>query len=244
MSRLRHAAAALLLTLTTLVVLTAQPPAAHADECYSFGRTLSSGATGADVTELQARVAGWAGGANIAVDGSFGAQTEAAVRGFQSAYGLPVDGVAGPATFAQIDALQDADCSTAHFDWAEVDGGCGQGGFSGGSVSAAQVQENLKRSMWKAEALRQRLGNVPLTVNSAFRSQACDQQVGGSGAGQHTYGNALDFAAGSPGFCTIAQTARQVGYGGILGPGYPDHDDHVHVDLRAGQFWRAPSCGI
>lgn len=242
---LRRTLAALALLLTSLVVVTAQPPAAHADECYSFGRTLSSGASGDDVAQLQSRVAGWAGyGVNMGVDGSFGPQTETAVRNFQVAYGLGADGVAGPATFAQLDALQDADCSTVHFDWAEVDGGCGAGGYAGGSVSAAQVQENLRRSMWKAEALRQRLGNVPLTVNSGFRSQACDRSVGGSGTGQHTYGNALDFAAVGGGFCPVAQEARHVGYGGIFGPGYPDHDDHVHVDLRGGQSWSAPDCGV
>lgn len=242
---LRRTLAVLALVLTSLVAVTSQPPAAHADECYSFSRTLSPGATGADVTQLQSRVAGWAGsGVNMAVDGSYGAQTETAVRNFQAAYGLGVDGVAGPATFAKIDELQDADCSTAHFTWAEVDGGCGAGGYAGGSVSAAQVQENLRRSMWKAEALRQRLGNVPLTVNSGFRSQACDRQVGGSGTGQHTYGTALDFAAVSGGFCPVAQQATNVGYGGIFGPGYPAHDDHVHVDLRAGRSWSAPNCGI
>lgn len=241
---LRRILAALTLVLAGLAVVAAQPPAAHADECYSFGRTLSSGATGADVAQLQSRVAGWAGGANLAVDGVFGPQTETAVRSFQAASGLGADGVAGPATFARLDALQDADCSTAHFDWAEVDGGCGAGGYAGGSVPAAQVQENLRRAMWKAEALRQRLGDVPLTVNSGFRSQACDRQVGGSGTGQHTYGTALDFAAVAGGFCPVAQEARHVGYGGIFGPGYPDHDDHVHVDLRAGRSWSAPSCGV
>ncbi|MEI5671770.1 MULTISPECIES: D-Ala-D-Ala carboxypeptidase family metallohydrolase [unclassified Nocardioides] len=245
MSLLRRTLAALALVVTSLVVVAAHPPAAHADECYSWSRNLSSGATGADVTELQARVAGWAGsGVNMGIDGTFGPQTEQAVRNFQAAYGLGADGVAGAATYAKIYELQDADCSTAHFDWAEVTGGCGQGGYSGGSVSAAQVQENLKRSMWKAEALRQRLGNVPLTVNSGFRSQACDRQVGGSGTGQHTYGNALDFAAVSGGFCPVAEQATHVGYGGIFGPGYPDHDDHVHVDLRGGRSWSAPNCGI
>jgi zinc D-Ala-D-Ala carboxypeptidase len=242
---LRRTLAALALVLTSLVVVTAQPPAARADECYSWSRNLSSGATGADVAELQVRVAGWAGyGVNLGIDGSFGPQTDQALRGFQAAHGLAADGVAGPATYAKIDELQDADCSTAHFDWAEVDGGCGAGGYAGGSVSAAQVQENLKRSMWRAEALRQRLGDVPLSVNSGFRSQACDRQSGGSGTGQHTYGNALDLAAVAGGFCPVAQEARHIGYGGIFGPGYPDHDDHVHVDLRSGQSWSAPNCGV
>lgn len=245
MSPLRRAAAALLLTLSSITVLVAQPPAAHADECYTWYRTLSAGSSGSDVTELQVRVAGWAGyGVNMAIDGSFGAQTQTAVRNFQSAYGLAVDGVAGPATFSKIYALQDADCSPLHFAWSEVDGGCGQGGYSGGSVSATTVRENLKRAMWRAEALRHRLGGYPLTVTSGFRSQSCDRSVGGSGTGQHTYGTALDLVSSSRTLCQIAGGARYTSFGAILGPGYPDHHDHVHVDIRSGRFWEAPSCGI
>ncbi|WP_137293635.1 D-Ala-D-Ala carboxypeptidase family metallohydrolase [Nocardioides dongxiaopingii] len=244
MPRLRSLLAALALTLPGAVVVTAATTApAHADECYSWTRNLSSGASGADVAELQVRVAGWAGyGVNMGIDGSYGPQTVAAVRNFQSAHGLGADGVAGPATYARIYALQDADCTPAHFSYAEVDGGCGAGGYSGGSVPAAQVKENLKRAMWRAEALRQRMGNVPLTVTSGFRSQACDRQVGGSGTGQHTYGNAIDLVGAS--FCSLAQNARSNGFGGIYGPGYPGHDDHVHVDIRAGRSWSAPTCGI
>ena len=244
MTRARAALATLLLTLTTLVALVGSTAApAHADECYSWARNLSAGATGGDVSQLQIRVAGWAGyGVNMAIDGSFGAQTTAAVKGFQAAYGLAADGVAGAATYAKIYELQDADCTPLHFSYAEVDGGCGAGGYSGGSVSAATVQENLKRTMWRAEALRHRLGDRPLTVTSGFRSQACDRQVGGSGTGQHTYGTAIDLG-GVP-FCTLAQTARYAGFGGIYGPGYPDHDDHVHVDIRAGRSWSAPDCGM
>ena len=181
MSRLRAALAALLVTLTSLVALTLAPAPAFADECYTWNRTLSAGASGADVSELQVRVAGWAGyGVNMAIDGSYGGQTTTAVRNFQTAYGLPADGVAGSQTFAKIYELQDADCTPAHFSWSEVDGGCGAGGYSGGSVGAATVQSNLLRAMWRAEALRHRLGDTPLTVTSGFRSQACDQSVGGS----------------------------------------------------------------
>lgn len=247
MSRLRMVLVALLVPLTSLVAVTFVSAPAHADECYSWSRTLSSGTTGSDVSALQIRVAGWAGyGVNMAIDGSYGAQTTTAVRNFQSAYGLPADGVAGPQTYSKIYELQDADCTPAHFSWAEADGGCGQGGYSGGSVSAATVQSNLLRAMWRAEALRHRMGDQPLVVTSGFRSQACDRSVGGTGTGQHTYGTALDLvgAGGSPSLCTIASNARYAGFGGIFGPGYPDHDDHVHVDVRAGRSWSAPNCGI
>jgi zinc D-Ala-D-Ala carboxypeptidase len=247
MSRLRAALMALIVGLTSLAALTSAPAPAYADECYSWSRTLSSGSSGSDVSQLQVRVAGWAGyGVNMAIDGSYGSQTTTAVRNFQSAYGLAADGVAGPATYAKIYELQDANCTPAHFSWSEVDGGCGQGGYSGGSVSAATVQQNLLRAMWRAEALRHRMGDRPLVVTSGFRSQSCDRSVGGSGTGQHTYGTAIDLvgSGGNPSLCTIASNARYAGFGGISGPGYPDHDDHVHVDIRSSRSWSAPTCGI
>jgi len=246
-THLQRVLLALTLALSTALTVVATSPPASADECYSWGRTLSQGASGSDVAELQVRVAGWAGyGVNMAIDGSFGPQTTTAVRNFQAAYGLSADGVAGPATYAQIYALQDADCSPAHFDFSEVDHGCGVVGYSGGSVDAATVKENLKRVMWRAEALRHRLGDQPLQVTSGFRSKACDASVGGTGSGQHTYGTAMDLTGvgGSPSLCTIAQQARYEGFGGIFGPGYPGHDTHVHVDIRSGQVWSASGCGI
>lgn len=246
--RLTSALVAVLLTAASLVTISVGTAStASADECYTWSRTLSSGTSGSDVAELQVRVAGWAGyGVNMAIDGSYGAQTVAAVKGFQSAYGLTADGVAGSQTYAKIYELQDADCSPLHFSWSEVDGGCGIGGYSGGSVDAATVKENLKRAMWRAEALRHQLGDVPLRVTSGFRSQSCDQSVGGSGTGQHTYGRAIDLTgiSGSPTLCAIARQARYAGFGGIFGPGYPAHDDHTHVDIRAGQTWSASTCGI
>ncbi|MDN5892631.1 MAG: D-Ala-D-Ala carboxypeptidase family metallohydrolase, partial [Nocardioides sp.] len=117
----------------------------------------------------------------------------------------------------------------------------------GGSGSAASVKENLKRAMWRAEALRHKLGDIPLRVTSGFRSQACDRSVGGSGKGQHTYGRAMDLVPvnGNTTYCAIAKQARNHSFAAIFGPGYPNHDDHVHVDIRPGGLvWDAPNCGI
>jgi zinc D-Ala-D-Ala carboxypeptidase len=215
------------------------------DGCYTWPRALSQGASGADVTRLQIRVAGWvASGEVLAVDGQYGPATTRAVTRFQSAYGLGADGVAGNATFAKIYALQDDDCTPIHFSYAEANANCGRGGnFSGGAVSAATVKENLLRAMWKAEALRRKLGDRPLGVSSGFRDRTCNASVGGASNSRHMYGDALDLVPG-PAMCDIARAARSAGYSHIFGPGYPNHNDHVHVDSSAGRSWQAPNCGI
>ncbi len=230
---------------------TAAPAAA--DECYTWTRTPSRGASGSDVTQLQIRIAGWTGYREyIGIDGNFGAQTESALKRFQSAYGLSADGVAGPATYSKIYELQDADCTPIHFSYSEFDDDC-YGGFSGGKVSEAKARSNALRQMWKAEALRKKLGGYPLIVTTAFRSISCNNAVGGSSNSQHLYGMGVDFVSNYVSLCTIASQARYAGFSGILGPGYPGHNDHAHVDSRAENnddgitnafYWSAPNCGI
>ncbi|MEU3254838.1 D-Ala-D-Ala carboxypeptidase family metallohydrolase [Streptomyces sp. NPDC006997] len=215
---------------------------AQADECYTWNRTLSEGMSGADVTQLQIRVAGHVDhGEILATDGAFGARTKAAVTKFQQAYGLTADGVAGPATFSKIYALQDPDCTPVHFTYAELNK-CNSD-WSGGAVSAATAKANALRTMWKLEAMRHALGDTPLVISSGFRSYACNSAVGGASHSRHLYGDAADLV-GNPSLCTLAQRARSHGFGGIFGPGYPGHDDHTHVDGRTSRSWSAPTCGV
>jgi zinc D-Ala-D-Ala carboxypeptidase len=216
---------------------------AHADGCYTWSRTLSQGASGSDVTQLQIRVAGWPGYNNqIAIDGAFGPQTKAAVTRFQQAYGLGADGVAGSQTFGKIYELQDDDCTPIHFSYAELND-CNSD-WSGGAVSAATARSNALRVMWRLEALRHALGDNPLIVTSGFRSRACNSAVGGASNSQHLYGSAADLVSNHATLCRIVQQSRYHGFGGLLGPGYPGHNDHIHADIRGGTVWEAPSCGV
>ncbi|MER5268354.1 D-Ala-D-Ala carboxypeptidase family metallohydrolase [Actinosynnema sp. NPDC002837] len=225
------------------VVLVTGGGTAQADGCYTWSRTLSQGASGADVRQLQIRLSGYPGyGSVLALDSSFGPATKSALVRFQQAYGLAADGVAGPATYSKLYALQDDDCTPINFSYAELNT-CNST-WSGGAVSAATAKANALVSMWKLQAMRHALGDQAIRVTSGFRSVACNNAVGGASNSRHLYGDAVDLGAGPHSLCRLAQQARNHGFNGILGPGYPGHGDHTHVDHRSSRFWSASSCGI
>ncbi|KQX46289.1 MULTISPECIES: D-Ala-D-Ala carboxypeptidase family metallohydrolase [unclassified Streptomyces] len=185
---------------------------------YSWPSQLAQGSSGAAVKELQIRIAGWAAGSAqqtyVSVDGGFGPGTEAALRRFQAAYGLTVDGVAGPETFSRLNALESSDGSTAHFDFAEFASKDGSG-FSGGKVDATTVKENVRRNMYKLEALRKKCGDLAVTVNSGFRSISHNASVGGASNSMHLYGIASDVAISGLSTKNIYQKAETCGYSGL-----------------------------
>lgn len=227
----------------SLGILTASPAAA--DACYTWNRTLSRGDSGGDVKQLQIRIAGWVSyGETLAIDGQFGPATEAAVKRFKNGYNLSsTTGVAGSAVFNKLYDLQDADCTPIHFSHSEFNYSCGERDYTGGAVDAATAKSNMIRVMWQLEALRKKLGGGAIVITSGFRSISCNRSVGGSDGSLHTYGKAADLGTGSaPSLCQMWRAARYAGFKEILGPGYPNHNDHTHVGNKSTQYWRAPNC--
>jgi lysozyme family protein len=191
--------------------------------------------------EVQIRVAGYAADgperAFVAIDGVSGPQTRAAIMRFQQARGLAADGIVGPQTTAALESLAKPDQSTEHFDWDEFDSGDGQG-FAGGRIPAAEVKANVRRLMWKLEALRHKAGDRAITINSGFRSVAHNSAVGGARNSQHMYGIAADISAQGLSPAQVRELAKSCGFSGIKA--YPGHS---HVDSRAehsynsGHWW-------
>ncbi|GAA4212514.1 D-Ala-D-Ala carboxypeptidase family metallohydrolase [Actinocatenispora rupis] len=207
-------------------------------QAYPWGGTLRTGATGNAVRELQIRVAGWAAShaqqVYVTIDGVFGPGTFGAVQRFQGAYGLAADGIAGPNTQAALDALTKSDGSTAHFAWSEMWDSY-TGGFGGGAVTAAAAQENVRRLMYKLEALRVKIGNRPIHITSAFRGTQHNADVGGIPNSMHLYGAAADMYVSGLANRVIYQHAETCGFSGL--ERYTI--DHQHVDCQAefGRNW-------
>lgn len=199
-------------------------------DAYGWSRTLKKGDSGADVKELQIRVAGWAADSPsktyVAVDGVFGSGTEAAVKRFQRAYGLTADGVVGPATQRVLNSLESSDGSTAHFNWSEFYSRDGKG-FSEGKVGSATVKENVRRLMYKLEAVRKKAGNSPVKINSGFRSLNHNRDVGGVPNSMHTYGLAADIVVSGKTPAQVRDIAKTSGFSGIKRYG-----TFVHADSR------------
>lgn len=191
------------------------PPAAARDLGM---RELRAGMSGVDVRELQIRIAGWASDdarrSFLSVSGTFDPPTAAAVRRFQKAYGLPDERVVGAAMRDQLSALGAADGSTAHFEWAQFAAPDG-GGFAGGTPDEATVRENVRRLMYKLEALRHKVDGREVVVRTGFHGTEYRASRLTPAGGVHSHGSAADITV--PGMTTYAvyRVAQTCGFSGL-----------------------------
>ena len=206
-------------------------------------RKLESGDRGKLVKKLQVRVAGWYPAENrikFAIDGVYGSQTQKAVERLERHYGVPrPNGVASGRTFKILHRLGDGDKSTEHFDWSEFsqrsNSGCSAqanayaGSFGGGRVSKKRAKRNVRRLMWRLEALRAKAGGNPVGINSGFRSVAYNACIGGASASQHLYGTAADSRVSGITNDRARYLARRSQFSGIS---CYSNTTHNHLDLR------------
>ena len=248
---MRRMAVVLIVGLVAAIVV-ASPASA-----YTFTRSLKEGDQGRDVKQLQFRMAGWypsADQTHHGLDGRFGPATTEAVKAFQAFYGLSPDGIAGPATFAILDGIEDDNGSTLHFDWKEfkqkANSRCSAkanayaGTFKGGMVAPRRARRNVKKLMWRLEALRAKAGDKPVGINSAFRSVSYNDCIGGARLSQHQYGTAVDNRMAEVTNRFERDVAKATQFHGI---GCYSSMSHNHFDLRldnraldGGRYWWWP----
>lgn len=98
-----------------------------------------------------------------------------------------------------------------------------------------QILASLKKLAENLEVLRTELGNVPIIIQSGWRSKAHNTRVGGAADSQHLYGRAADITVPgvTPGVVTdtIQRLIKQgkMTQGGLHA--YP-HYGFTHYDVR------------
>ena len=182
----------------------------------------------------------WGSKNRFGIDGSFGNQTARAVERFEKHYGIAhPNGTAKGGTFKVLERLVDGDGSTEHFDWSEFqqhsNSGCSAqanayaGTFNGGKVSKNRTKRNVRRLMWRMEALRAKAGAKPIGINSGFRSTSYNVCIGGASASQHLYGTAADNRVSGISNSKARTIARHSQFHGIS---CYSNTTHNHFDLR------------
>ena len=84
----------------------------------------------------------------------------------------------------------------------------------------------------KLEALRAKLGHLPIHITSGYRSTEYNNKIGGAKNSYHTCGKAVDIYIKGKTPAQIAHAAQPLWFGGI-----GLYDDFVHLDTRSNMFY-------
>ena len=80
--------------------------------------------------------------------------------------------------------------------------------------------------------------NAPVTVNSAYRTEAYNKKIGGAKSSYHCKGQAFDIVVKGHTPQQVAQCAQALGIMGII-----QYNGFVHVDSRPTRYWARDDCG-
>lgn len=89
----------------------------------------------------------------------------------------------------------------------------------------------------KLQAIRDYF-NAPVTVNSAYRTEAYNAKIGGAKASYHCKGQAFDIVVKGHTPLEVAKCAQSLGIMGII-----QYNGFVHVDSRANKYWARDNNG-
>lgn len=97
-------------------------------------------------------------------------------------------------------------------------------------ASAERVAELMER-------IRQFFGNLPITVNSWYRTPEWNRQCGGAKNSLHMRGMAVDFTVQglkpSEVYNRLSKVTKELGIGGLAG-----YKGFVHVDIGKRRTWK------
>jgi hypothetical protein len=111
-------------------------------------------------------------------------------------------------------------------------------------LKAWKVRRNVRRLMWRLEALRAKLGGHPIGINSGFRSRPYNRCIGGARYSQHLYGTAADLRVAR---VTNRRTRDVSKASQVHGVACYSEFTHNHLDIRldnheldAARYWYWP----
>jgi zinc D-Ala-D-Ala carboxypeptidase len=95
-------------------------------------------------------------------------------------------------------------------------------------ISARQIEQNIVATAAQLDEMRSLLGNRPLKVNSWYRPQHINHQVGGTKDSRHLFGDAVDIKSDYLSPQAIYKLLNKIHMYGGLGR----YHSFVHIDFR------------
>lgn len=195
-------------------------------------RTIRFGDSGSDVVYLQQRLTSKGYGVG-AIDGKFGSKTLEAVKAFQAENNLTVDGIVGINTWNALENKEGVMVKE----------------YSLSRDGEMQISKNFKVKEFrckdgsdkilidtdfvvnKLQKIRDHF-TVPVTINSAYRTESYNQKVGGAKSSYHMKGQAFDIVVKGKTPLDVARFAQSIGITGII-----QYNTFVHLDSRETKYW-------